>query len=69
VDVPPCSSGIIPVPDADPDDPQHRGRPPRTGGLPARSPRHRQADAFDAHVQGEQRKVDEGPAEAFTMAG
>jgi hypothetical protein len=27
VDVPPCSSGI-PVPDADPDDPQHRGRPP-----------------------------------------
>ena len=28
VDVPPRSSGIIPVPDADPDDPQHRGRPP-----------------------------------------
>jgi hypothetical protein len=28
VDVPPSSSGIVPVPDADPGDPQHRGRPP-----------------------------------------
>jgi hypothetical protein len=69
VDVPPCSSGIIPVPDADPHDPQHRGRP--SGPVVYQH----EAQGTDKPMRstrtskGERRKADEGPAEAFTNAG
>jgi hypothetical protein len=68
-DVPPCSSGIIPVPDADPHDPQHRGRP--SGPVVYQH----EAQGTDKPMRskrtskGERRKADEGPAEAFTNAG